>query len=147
MRKRRGPSLLPHHGSSAPSAVNQGENGSRRVRRVRRRRKKSLLPWWKFIVVVFSVTLVWFVGSRLRSKSSRNDPQHYKCPDGALGYLNDDYCDCADGSDEPLTSACSGITIQKALFKCRNGDGEVYSSRVMDGVKDCADGSDEFGIQ
>ena len=67
-----------------------------------------------------------------------------QCPDGADGYLNDDYCDCADGSDESLTSACSHITAQKATFHCLDGTGRViYASRVRDGVRDCPDGSDE----
>ncbi|GAB5357355.1 hypothetical protein AAMO2058_000367500 [Amorphochlora amoebiformis] len=41
----------------------------------------------------------------------------FTCADGsrsipnskANSRVNDDYCDCADGSDEPLTSACSGL--------------------------------------
>lgn len=65
------------------------------------------------------------------------------CPNGAKGLLNDDYCDCSDGRDEPLTSACSHILVQKNTFACSDGSGFVFSSRVGDGVKDCADGSDE----
>ena len=66
-----------------------------------------------------------------------------RCPDGAVGYLNDDYCDCADGSDESNTSACSHLTVQKTRFHCSDGTGILYSSRVRDGVHDCLDGSDE----
>ena len=54
--------------------------------------------------------------------------------------VNDDYCDCADGSDELLTSACSPI----GTFECP-GKAKVMipSGRVNDGVCDCCDGSDE----
>ena len=64
--------------------------------------------------------------------------------------VNDDYCDCADGTDEPGTAACAGIGSTVGVrpsFYCRN-DGfagaSVYSSRVNDGVCDCCDGSDEW---
>lgn len=67
-----------------------------------------------------------------------------RCPDGADGYLNDDYCDCEDGSDESKTSACSHLTVQKSTFHCLDGTGIIYASRVLDGVKDCLDGSDEM---
>ncbi|KAK9454049.1 glucosidase II beta subunit-like-domain-containing protein [Dipodascopsis uninucleata] len=59
--------------------------------------------------------------------------------------INDDFCDCPDGSDEPGTSACSN-----GVFKCLNKghiSGELPSSRVNDGVCDydiCCDGSDEW---
>ncbi|KAH6577177.1 hypothetical protein BASA62_001001 [Batrachochytrium salamandrivorans] len=58
--------------------------------------------------------------------------------------VNDDYCDCLDGSDEPGTSACTNTS-----FYCTNighiGQ-SLPSSRVNDGVCDpeCCDGSEEF---
>jgi hypothetical protein len=67
-----------------------------------------------------------------------------RCPDGGEGYLNDDYCDCEDGSDESLTSACSHLTVQSSTFHCLDGTGQIYASRVRDGIKDCLDGSDEI---
>ncbi len=70
------------------------------------------------------------------------------CDDGTtvLGRINDDYCDCLDGSDEKLTSACSNVLVQKGTFRCRDDTSKLlFPSRIRDGVKDCTDGSDESG--
>lgn len=70
----------------------------------------------------------------------------FRCLDGsatiAFSQVNDDYCDCIDGTDEPGTSAC-----HNGAFYCRN---KGYEPRVLaaqfvdDGVCDCCDGSDEL---
>ncbi|KAF8975626.1 hypothetical protein BGZ46_008980 [Entomortierella lignicola] len=72
----------------------------------------------------------------------------WKCLDGSktisFKAINDDYCDCPDGSDEPGTPACGN-----SYFYCENkGHLPAYirTSRLNDGVCDpeCCDGSDEF---
>ncbi|KAK1921369.1 glucosidase II beta subunit-like-domain-containing protein [Papiliotrema laurentii] len=73
------------------------------------------------------------------------------CLDGSkripVSAINDDYCDCPDGSDEPGTSACEGVG--EGWFYCKNEGhipGRVRRSRVNDGICDpeCCDGSDEW---
>ncbi|KAG9070868.1 hypothetical protein KI688_008409 [Linnemannia hyalina] len=75
----------------------------------------------------------------------------FACLDGSktipFTAVNDDYCDCPDGSDEPGTAACG-----TGYFYCSNiGHTPAYikTSRLNDGVCDpeCCDGSDEFDGQ
>ena len=75
----------------------------------------------------------------------------FQCDDAStvisIDRVNDEYCDCVDGSDEPGTSACAGRGNDRGFY-CVNAGGvatRVPASRVDDGVCDCCDGSDEDG--
>ncbi|KAF9556351.1 hypothetical protein EC968_008311 [Mortierella alpina] len=80
-----------------------------------------------------------------------NSSQNWSCLDGSktipFSAINDDYCDCADGSDEPGTSACG-----TGYFHCENVGhvpSSIKTSRVNDGVcePECCDGTDEYDGQ
>ena len=86
-------------------------------------------------------------GRYRRSISERK--QTFSCFDGSkiipLSRLNDGYCDCSDGSDEPGTNACSFFSADGGFY-CRNSGSQpkiIPRWMVGDGVCDCCDGSDE----
>ncbi|KAL4592912.1 hypothetical protein LXL04_005919 [Taraxacum kok-saghyz] len=69
-----------------------------------------------------------------------------RCKDGSNSFtkdrINDEFCDCVDGTDEPGTS-----TSPAAKFYCRISGSTprfLFSSRVNDQICDCCDGSDEY---
>ena len=85
-------------------------------------------------------------GSRkLYERALRGDGT-FECLDGSGSVgsesLNDDFCDCEDGSDEPGTSACAS-----GKFYCLSANNKlgvtISSMFVDDGVCDCCDGTDE----
>eukprot|EP00262_Sarcandra_glabra_P010152 TRINITY_DN2507_c0_g1_i1.p1 TRINITY_DN2507_c0_g1~~TRINITY_DN2507_c0_g1_i1.p1 ORF type:complete len:621 (-),score=154.43 TRINITY_DN2507_c0_g1_i1:203-2065(-) len=111
----------------------------------------------KFSLLITSLYLVFIIVGSASTLSKQSlgiapqDEKYYKseiikCKDGSKKFtkaqLNDDFCDCSDGTDEPGTSACP-----EGKFYCRNA-GHVpltlFSSRVNDGICDCCDGSDEY---
>ncbi|KAJ2696836.1 hypothetical protein H4218_004334 [Coemansia sp. IMI 209128] len=85
---------------------------------------------------------------QLASKYVPDASGNFVCLDGSLtipfARVNDDYCDCPDGSDEPGTSACNN-----GSFYCANRGhipARIPSSKVNNGVCDpeCCDGTDEY---
>ncbi|KAM3967075.1 glucosidase 2 subunit beta [Aphomia sociella] len=87
-------------------------------------------------------------GVSLSKLSLYSPTKDFTCFDGTVtipfSHVNDDYCDCFDGSDEPGTSACLN-----GVFHCTNAghrSQNIPSSRVNDGICDCCDGTDEYVV-
>ena len=85
-------------------------------------------------------------GIPISKNSLYNPDRDFECLDGSriipFARVNDDYCDCGDGSDEPGTAACPN-----GVFFCQNSGHVakyVPTNRVNDGVCDCCDASDEY---
>ncbi|XP_072950065.1 glucosidase 2 subunit beta [Epargyreus clarus] len=105
-----------------------------------------------FVLVIFSFVICAQSdvprprGVSLSKASLYSPTKDFTCFDGTLtipfSHVNDDYCDCFDGSDEPGTSACLN-----GVFHCTNAGHQsqnIPSSRVNDGICDCCDGTDEY---
>ena len=69
----------------------------------------------------------------------------FECDGGTLlvdERVNDDFCDCKDGTDEAATGACNN---QHFVCPCKPHTPKVvFASRVNDGICDCCDGADEY---
>lgn len=85
----------------------------------------------------------------LYRKNINEAKRYFTCFDGSgiidIKYINDNYKDCDDGSDEPGTPASNNGT-----FYCMNKGNspkEILKWSVYDGICDCCDGSDEEGNQ
>nr|XP_004667535.2 glucosidase 2 subunit beta isoform X2 [Jaculus jaculus] len=104
------------------------------------------------LLLVLLLPLCWAVevkrprGVSLTNHHFYEESKPFTCLDGSatipFDQVNDDYCDCKDGSDEPGTAACPN-----GSFHCTNtGYKPLYipSSRVNDGICDCCDGTDEY---
>jgi len=80
---------------------------------------------------------VFYIFVCLFSEANLYDPsKNFRCLNGAEefppDYVNDDYCDCPDGSDEPGTAACP-----HGKFYCVNAGhvpAFIPSSRVNDRI-------------
>ncbi|KAA8585263.1 hypothetical protein FQN60_003957 [Etheostoma spectabile] len=85
-------------------------------------------------------------GVPLSKRQFYEEGKPFTCLDGSRNIpfdrVNDDYCDCQDGSDEPGTAACPN-----GSFHCTNAGfrpGFIPSSRINDGICDCCDTTDEY---
>ncbi|XP_019514872.1 PREDICTED: glucosidase 2 subunit beta isoform X1 [Hipposideros armiger] len=106
----------------------------------------------KMLLLLLLLPVCWAVevkrprGVSLTNIHFYDESKPFTCLDSSatipFDQVNDDYCDCKDGSDEPGTAACPN-----GSFHCTNtGYKPLYiSSRwVNDGVCDCCDGTDEY---
>lgn len=85
-------------------------------------------------------------GVPLSKRQFYDENSPFTCLDGSrtipFDQVNDDYCDCKDGSDEPGTAACPN-----GKFHCTNAGYKptfIASSRINDGICDCCDTTDEY---
>ncbi|XP_050349616.1 uncharacterized protein LOC126773036 [Nymphalis io] len=75
------------------------------------------------------------------NKEFKCKTSHQKIP---FERLNDDFCDCEDGTDEPSTTACPDGIFYCDTQSPRKQSLSIPSSKVNDGICDCCDGSDEW---
>lgn len=105
-----------------------------------------MLPFLLLLPLCWAVEVKRPRGVSLTNHHFYDESKPFTCLDGSatvpFDQVNDDYCDCRDGSDEPGTAACPN-----GSFHCSNtGYKPLYisSTWVNDGVCDCCDGTDEY---
>jgi len=105
-----------------------------------------MIPWLSLAFLASCSVASRPRGIRAEVASLYNPGSDFRCFDGSntipFIQVNDDYCDCEDGSDEPGTSACPN-----GKFFCENAGHKaliIPSGRVGDGICDCCDGTDEW---
>ena len=92
---------------------------------------------------------IWIILLKFLSFVSSID----KCLD--IRVDNDNFCDCTDGRDELMTSACSNLISSSSLssssknrYICQGSINfllvTIPQSRIGDGICDCCDGADEI---
>jgi Glucosidase II beta subunit-like len=153
LRQRRG--VIGSSGPILPLA-NNGDVKRRRRRPMQvgvsmKRSACCLVVSLSSIILIIYFVLASFPESHSNNRISRVLPKRTRkeihnsitCADGLIGFVDDDYCDCEDGRDEPSTSACSNVLVQQKSFHCKDGV-TIYASRVNDGVLDCPDRTDEM---
>jgi len=116
----------------------------------RRRQQRHTHKGQHIIIIIVSFIVVFTITCIYSFQRTDNEiANHFHCSQypHLKGILNDDYCDCPDGSDETLTAACSHLLVGQKVFLCTapsTGEAiKLSTSRIQDGVFDCHDGSDE----
>ncbi|CAH2352814.1 putative glucosidase 2 subunit beta [[Candida] railenensis] len=109
---------------------------------------------YPFIVGIVSSSIVGVdpADSALYEPLIENGKKVWKClsdPSIVLDYeqINNNYCDCPDGSDEPGTNACAKNRKQFYCANVGHFPGYIEHFKLNDGVCDydvCCDGSDEW---
>ena len=88
----------------------------------------------------------WRMLTRL-CNAARHTHSSLRDPAGCMCRVNDGYCDCQNGADEPGTGACAQLVGSHpdgiAMFHCADGARQLHPVFVDDGVCDCDDRSDE----